>query len=133
MHAGGMTIGLANTGSVPGESGGGASWPGTVMERVFGMLVDDYQRPLGPVAIAVVLTTAAILEANRSDGPFSPAVALVLGVLATAPIAVIRRYPFLSISLVLTANAAFVALGRLSWSVAAVVGWLVTLAACPVA
>ena len=102
------------------------------MERVFGMLAADYRRPLGPVVIAAVLTTAAVLESNRSDGPISATVALVLGVLATAPIAVIRRYPLASISLVLTANAAFVVLGRLSWSVAAVAGWLLTLAACPV-
>ncbi|HET7013095.1 MAG TPA: hypothetical protein VFI65_04255, partial [Streptosporangiaceae bacterium] len=111
---------------------GGASWPGAVMERVFGMLAADYRRPLGPVVIAAVLTTAAVLESNRSAGPLNSSVALVLGVLATAPIAVIRRYPFIAISLVLTANAAFVVLGRLSWSVAAVAGWLLTLAACPV-
>jgi signal transduction histidine kinase len=114
------------------KPGGGASWPGAVMERLFGMLAADYRRPLGPVIIAAVLTAAAVLESGRSDAPFSPAVALVFGVLATAPIAVIRRYPFIAISLVLTANAAFVVLARLSWSVAAVAGWLLTLAACPV-
>jgi len=114
------------------KTGGGASWPGAVMERVFAMLAADYRRPLGPVVIAAVLTTAAVLESNRSVGPLSPSVALALGVLATAPIAVIRRYPFIAISLVLTASAAFVVLGRLSWSVAAVAGWLLTLAACPV-
>src|SRR5712691_1368092 len=114
------------------KSGGRASWPGAVMERVFGMLAADYRRPLGPVVIAAVLTTAAVLESNRSVGPFSPVTALVFGVLATAPIAVIRRYPFIAISGVLTANAAFVVAGRLSWSVAAVAGWLLTLAACPV-
>jgi signal transduction histidine kinase len=114
------------------KKSGGASWPGAVMERVFGMLAADYRRPLGPVVIAAVLTTAAVLESGRSGGPLSQPVALVLGVLATAPIAVIRRYPFIAISLVLTANAAFVVLGRLSWSVAGVAGWLLTLAACPV-
>jgi signal transduction histidine kinase len=114
------------------KAGAGASWPGAVMERLFGMLAADYRRPLGPVVIAAVLTAAAVAESDRSAGPFSPAVALVLGVLATAPIAVIRRFPFVAISLVLTANAAFVALARLSWSVAAVAGWLLTLAACPV-
>jgi signal transduction histidine kinase len=102
------------------------------MERVLGMLAADYRRPLGPVVIAAVLTTAAVLESNQSAGPFSPLAALVFGILATAPIAVIRRYPLIAISLVLTANAAFVVLARLSWSVAAVTGWLLTLAACPV-
>src|SRR6202022_4721286 len=33
---------------------------------------------------------------------------------------------------VLTASAAFVIFGRLSWSAAAVTGWLIALAACPV-
>jgi signal transduction histidine kinase len=114
------------------KTGTGASWPGAVMERAVGMLAADYRRPLGPVVIAAVLTAAAVLESARAAGPFSPTVALVFGVLATAPIAVIRRFPFVAISLVLTANAAFVVLARLSWSVAAVAGWLLTLAACPV-
>jgi signal transduction histidine kinase len=114
------------------RAGHGASWPGAAMERVVGMLAADYRRPLGPVVIAAVLTAAAVLESGRADGPFSPAVALVFGVLATAPIAVIRRFPFIAVSLVLTANAAFVVLARLSWSVAAVAGWMLTLAACPV-
>ncbi len=114
------------------QTGNGASWPGAAMERVVGIFAADYRRPLGPVLIAAVLTVAAVLESDRSAGPFSPTVALVFGVLATAPIAVIRRFPFIAISLVLTANAAFVVLARLSWSVAAVAGWLLTLAACPV-
>jgi signal transduction histidine kinase len=114
------------------KTGNGASWPGAAMERVVDIFAADYRRPLGPVLIAAVLTAAAVLESNRPFSPFSPTVALVFGVLATAPIAVIRRFPLAAISLVLTANAAFVVLARLSWSVAAVAGWLLTLAACPV-
>lgn len=109
-----------------------SSWPGSMMERVVGFVAADYQRPVGPVAIALVLTTGAVLESGRSAGPFAPSLALALGLLGTAPIAVIRRFPTPAIGTVLAANAAFVLFGRLSWSVAAVVGWLSALAAAPI-
>jgi signal transduction histidine kinase len=109
-----------------------SSWPGSMMERLVGFVVADYQRPVGPVAIALVLTTGAVLESGRSAGPFALSLALVLGLLGTAPIAVIRRLPTAAISTVLTANAAFVMFGRLSWSVAAVIGWMSALVAAPI-
>ena len=102
------------------------------MERVVGFIAADYHRPVGPIAIALVLTTGAVLESGRLAGPFGPSLALVLGVLGTAPIAVIRRFPTAAIVTVLAANAAFVLFGRLSWSVAAVIGWLSALAAAPI-
>jgi len=108
------------------------SWPGSMMERVVGFIAADYQRPIGPVGIALVLTTAAVLESDRSAGPLAPGLALALGLLGTAPIAVIRRFPTAAISTVLAANAAFVLFGRLSWSVAAVIGWLSALVAAPI-
>src|SRR5258707_15538548 len=40
-------------------------------------------------------------------------------------------FPRPAVAAVLTANAVFVVFGRLSWSVAAVTGWLIALAACP--
>ena len=82
--------------------------------------------------IAAVLALAAVLESDRAAGPIGPSVALVLGLLSTAPIAVIRRFPLPAIAVVLSASAAFIVFGRLSWSVAAVTGWIVALAACPV-
>ncbi len=103
-----------------------------MMERVVGLIAADYQRPIGPVVIAVVLTAAATLEARKTAGPFGPDVALTIGLLATAPIAVIRRFPTAAIAIVLAANAAFVMFARLSWSVAAVVGWLGALVAAPI-
>jgi signal transduction histidine kinase len=108
------------------------SWPASMMERLVGLIAADYQRPIGPVVIALVLTTAAVLESGRSDGPFAPGLALALGLLGTAPIAVIRRFPAGAIGVVLAANAAFVLFGRLSWSVAAVIGWLSALVAGPI-
>ena len=109
-----------------------ASWPGTLVEPAIAVIAADYRRPAGPIVIAAVLALAAGLESGRAAGPISPSLALVLGLLSTAPIAVIRRFPLPAIAVVLTASAAFIVFGRLSWSVAAVTGWLVALAACPV-
>ena len=110
----------------------GASWPGALMERALALLVADYRRPTGPVAMAAVLALAAVFARGTQDGPLSPVLAGSLGLLATVPIAFIRRFPGPSIGVVLTASAAFVIFGRLSWPAAAVAGWLVALAACPV-
>lgn len=103
-----------------------------MMERVVGFIATDYQRPVGPVVIALVLATGAVLESGRSDGPFAPSLALALGLLGTTPIAVVRRFPTAAIGTVIAANAAFVLFGRLSWSVAAVAGWLSALVAAPI-
>ena len=109
-----------------------ASWPGMLVERALGLVAADYRRPVGPIMIAAVLTAAAVAEAGKSGGPLRPSLALALGVLATAPIAVIRRFPGPAIAIVLTANSVFIVFGRLSWSIACVAGWLLALAACPV-
>lgn len=101
------------------------------MERVLALVAADYRRPIGPIAIAAVLAAAAAAESGKAAGPLNPAAALTLGLLGTAPIAVIRRFPGPALGAVLTANALFVVFGRLSWSVAAVTGWLIALAACP--
>ncbi len=101
------------------------------MERVLALVAADYRRPIGPIAIAAVLAAAAAAESGKAAGPLNPAAALTLGLLGTAPIAVIRRFPGPALGAVLTANAVFVVFGRLSWSVAAVTGWLIALAACP--
>ncbi len=108
------------------------SWPGSLVERALALLAADYRRPTGPIAIAAVLALAAVLARGSRSGPFSDQAALVLGLLATAPIAVIRRFPAMAIGTVLTASAVFVIFGRLSWSAAAVAGWLIAVAACPV-
>jgi signal transduction histidine kinase len=103
-----------------------------MMERVVGFIATDYQRPVGPVVFALVLTIGAVLESGKSAGPFPTSLALALGLLGTAPIAVIRRFPNAAIGVVLAANATFVLFGRLSWSVAAVIGWLSALVAAPI-
>jgi len=109
-----------------------ASWPGTVVERALALVAADYRRPVGPIVIAAVLALAATAESSKGTGPLSSGYALLFALLGTAPIAVIRKYPGPAIATVLTANAVFIVFARLSWSVAAVAGWLVALAACPV-
>jgi signal transduction histidine kinase len=103
-----------------------------LVERALALVAADYRRPIGPIVIAAVLAAAAGAESGKTAGPFNPGLAMALGVLGTAPIAVIRKFPGPAIAIVLGANAAFIMLGRMSWSVAAVAGWLVALAACPV-
>jgi signal transduction histidine kinase len=101
------------------------------MERVLALVAADYRRPVGPIAIAAMLAAAAAAASGPSAGPLNPSAALSLGLLSTAPIAVIRRFPGPAIGTVLTANAMFVVFGRLSWPAAALAGWLIALAACP--
>ena len=115
----------------PGRPAHHTSWPGSLMERALALLAADYRRPTGPVAVAGVLAVAAT-AGRHTAGPFSPGLAIGLGLLATAPIAVLRRFPAAAIAVVLAASAAFVIFGRMSWSIAAVAGWLIALAACPV-
>jgi signal transduction histidine kinase len=114
-----------------GRAAHGTSWPGSLMERALALLAADYRRPTGPVAVAGVLALAAA-AGRHTAGPFSPGLAIGLGLLATAPIAVLRRFPAAAIAVILAASAAFVIFGRMSWSIAAVAGWLIALAACPV-
>lgn len=97
-----------------------------------GFIAADYQRPVGPAVIALVLAAGAVLGSHRTGGPLAPGLALTLGLLGTAPIAVIRRFPTAAIGIVLAANAAFVVFGRLSWSLAAALGWLSALVAAPI-
>jgi len=108
-----------------------ASWPGALVERALALLAADYRRPTGPILVAAALGLAA-LGRSAQTGPLAPMAAIMLGLLSTMPIAVIRRFPAAAITVVLTSSAVFVIFGRLSWSPAAVAGWLIALAACPV-
>jgi signal transduction histidine kinase len=108
-----------------------ASWPGSLVERALGLLAADYRRPTGPVIVAAVLTAASVVSTMKHNGPLALPVAMPLGVLATAPLAVGRRLPGTAIGVVLLANAAFLMFGRLSWPVTGVAAWLIALGACP--
>jgi signal transduction histidine kinase len=107
-----------------------ASWPGSLMERALSALAADFRRPTGPVVIAAILVIATLFTARSVPGLLASAP--VLAVLATGPVAVIRRFPATAIGIVLGASAIFIFFGRLSWPAPAIAGWLIALAACPV-
>lgn len=114
------------------RSTSGASWPGKLVEGALRLVAADYRCTVGPVKTAGILAFWAVVFASgRTAGPLSVATATVLAVAGTAPLAVIRRFPAFAVSVVLAANAVFIMFGRLSWSVPAVAGWLITLAFCP--
>ena len=99
------------------------------MDRALRALANDYRRPTGPIVIAIVLTVAALMTVASRD--YERPVAALLALLATVPIAVIRRYPATAIGLVLSTSAAFVIALRLYWPVPAIASWLIALAAAP--
>ena len=105
------------------------SWPGAVVERVLSALAADFRRPTGPIVIAVILVIATLFTRGSHPGVLA---ALPVALLATAPIAVIRRFPATSIGVILGASAVFLYFGRLSWPLPAIAGWLIALVACPV-
>jgi len=108
------------------------SWQGSLVERALRALAEDYRRPTGPIVVAMVLAVTAALSATTSRPALTPAAAMLLALLATVPIAVIRRFPAAVIGIVLGASAIFLLAGRLAWPPPAVVGWLIAVAACPV-
>jgi signal transduction histidine kinase len=105
------------------------SWQGSLVDRALRALANDYRRPTGPIAIAVVLTVAAVMTVASRD--YQPPLAALVALLATVPIAVIRRYPATAIWLVLSASAVFLIALRLYWPVPAIASWLIALAAAP--
>jgi signal transduction histidine kinase len=105
------------------------SWQGSLVDRALRALANDYRRPTGPIVIAVVLTVAALMTVASRD--YERPTAALLALLATVPIAVIRRYPTTAICLVLSASAVFVIALRLYWPVPAIASWLIALAAAP--
>jgi signal transduction histidine kinase len=107
-----------------------ASWPGSLVERALSALAADFRRPTGPIVIAAILVVATLFTARSVPGVL--AAAPVLALLATAPLAVIRRFPATVTGIALGASAIFIFFGRLSWPLPAIAGWLSALVACPV-
>jgi signal transduction histidine kinase len=109
---------------------GRAAWPGALMERVLGALAADFRRPTGPVVIAAVLVITTLFTRGSAPGvlTYTPVLALV----ATMPVAVLRRFPRPSIAVILSASVIFLYFGRLSWPLPAIAAWLIALVASPV-
>jgi signal transduction histidine kinase len=108
------------------------SWQGSLVERALRALAEDYRRPTGPIVIAAVLAITAGLTATTPRPALTPMTATLLALLATVPIAVIRRFPATAIGIVLAASTVFLVAGRLAWPPSAMAGWLIAVAACPV-
>jgi signal transduction histidine kinase len=109
----------------------GTSWPGRLVERALAALSADYRRPTGPTIVALFLAFTALAQLRDAQGPITGFPALLLALGATVPVAVIRRWPGAAIACMLAANSAFILADRLSWPVAAMAGWVIALAACP--
>jgi signal transduction histidine kinase len=107
-----------------------ASWPGSLVERALSALAADFRRPTGPIVIAAILVVATLFTARPVPGGLAGTP--VLALLATGPLAVIRRFPATAIGIVLGASAIFIYFGRLSWPLPGIGGWLIALVACPV-
>jgi signal transduction histidine kinase len=100
------------------------------VERALGALAADYRRPTGPVVTAAILVITAMLMYQPAPGVLFSGT--LLAIAATAPVAVIRRFPAAAIGVLLSVGALYVFFGRLSWPPAAMAGWVIGLAACPV-
>jgi signal transduction histidine kinase len=109
----------------------GTSWPGRLVDRALSALSADYQRPTGPIVVAGLLAVVALLIVHSSHGPPFGFPLAALSLAATVPVAVIRRWPRLAITVLLAANSGFILFGRLNWPVTAMIGWVIALAACP--
>ncbi len=83
-----------------------------------------------PVVVGVLAAWAGVYG-RAHHGAVDPAAAVVLALAATGPLALSRRWPLPALALVLTANAVYLALARLSWPAAAVLAWLVAMFAAP--
>jgi len=121
------------------RDGPATSWPGRLVDRALAALSADYQRPTGPIVVAVVLAFTALLALRSGKPPnqpgapgytFGPPLALLL-LLSTLPVAVIRKWPALAIGVLLAANSLFIVAGRLIWPVSSMAAWVIALAACP--
>lgn len=107
------------------------SWPALLVHRVLCLLQADVRRLPGPLGIAAVLTGATLLFSVRQHPPLNPAIAVPLGVLATAPLGVVRRFPGPAIAAVLLANLGYLLFARLSWPALAIACWLIALGISP--
>ena len=89
-----------------------------------------YRSRRGAAGDAALLAAVAIAFPGHPQ-TLAMAVVLPLGLLATVPLAAVRRWPQAALATVLAANTVFVVFGRLSWPIPAVAGWVVALALCP--
>lgn len=110
---------IASTAWVTGHTDAGLAWLARVGQR----------RGL-QVGVCVALVVWAVLSGRWSHSGLAEPLAFVLAVLGSAPLLVLRWLPVVALAVLLAANSVFVLFGRLAWPTAAVIAWLVALAAC---
>jgi signal transduction histidine kinase len=109
----------------------GMASPPLLVERALGFFAADFRRQPGPVVVALSLAVAAAVRTVPEPLPLGPQAAIPLAVAATAPLAVVRRFPAPAIGLVLAANSLYLLFWRLTWPSPAVAAWLLALGAAP--
>ncbi len=82
------------------------------------------------LAVGAALTVGAVVFGGAHEYAL-PWAALLLDVLATAPLLLVPWWPVLGLSVVTAANAVFVIWGRQAWPPTAVLSWLIALAVAP--
>ncbi|HEV2372207.1 MAG TPA: histidine kinase [Streptosporangiaceae bacterium] len=123
----------AKTRPSPGHDAGpvATAWPGSVLERVAVFLIAELRRPAGPAMYVAFLAAGSVVLALRPGGMVSMWVLVPLAVVATAPLAVARRFPACSLGLVLAANACYLLFPQLRWPATAGIAGLLALGLCP--
>jgi signal transduction histidine kinase len=110
----------------------GLAWPGAVVDRLASAVrpLARMRAALWPALIAV-LTVSSVVFSRANPGVLSLGVAVGLGVVATAPLAVCVRWPEVALGAVVCVNCVYVVVARFEWPASAVVAWFLALAAAP--
>jgi signal transduction histidine kinase len=108
---------------------------GRVRQRadpLLGWLSRVGQRRRVQSSVCVVLVVWAVLSGRWSHSDLIVPGVLMFAVLGSAPLLTVRRFPTVSLSVMLLANSLFILFGRLAWPMANVVTWLIALVVCPI-
>jgi signal transduction histidine kinase len=117
-------------GALPGGTAGMAG-PGRL---VAGALAVGYRlggRRSGRLVAVTGVTLLAVLFGLQHHPTVNVRVAVLSAFAATAPFAVVRRYPAPALVTMLSVQAGMLLFGRLSWTAVLVLAWLAAIAVCP--
>ena len=89
------------------------------------------RRPAGRLAAVAAVTVLAVLVGLQHHPTVDVRVAVLAAAAATAPLALLRRYPAPALAVMLTVQAGMLLLARLSWTPVLVLAWLAVIALCP--
>ena len=101
---------------------------------VAGALAAGYRlggRRSGRLAAVTGITVLAVLVGLQHHPTVNVRAAVLAAVAATAPFAVVRRYPAPALTVMLSVQGGMLVFGRLSWTPVLVLAWLAAVAVCP--